>query len=90
VEEINQQEQEDMPEKILLHRRRRGGTLEFLVRWKDKLPEEDSWEPESKLEEFPLLLKTYCSELGAEDVTSLKGGIMSRGVEHQEGRTKKL
>lgn len=63
-----------VPMRILLHRRKRGSRLEFLVRWHNKLPEEDEWIPEDRLNEFPALLQAYCDELGAADVTTLRGG----------------
>ena len=55
------QGQEFEVEAILSHRIGRRNKIEFLIRWKGFDISDDTWEPESNLENCPLLLAEYKS-----------------------------
>jgi chromobox protein 1 len=44
---------------ILRHRVSRGKKLEFLIRWKNYDPSDDTWEPEANLAGAQDLLREY-------------------------------
>jgi len=59
IPELIEGEEEFEVDHIVRHKRNKKGQLQFLIRWKNYGPEDDSWEPASNLKHSKETLQEY-------------------------------